>query len=85
MIEISRGATLLVHLFDTHSSPYSGSVNITIIPSNNKTDVLYFESAPRRISYPLFYQYPDTYTVQIIAKNEVSMMNKSISIEVVCK
>ena len=33
----------------------------------------------------MLYQHTDTYTVQVIAKNEVSTINKSVDIEVVCK
>lgn len=85
VIEVNREAKLFVHLFDTDNSVYSGTVNITFTSSDDKTDVSYFESAPHRIPYHLLYQYANTYTVQIIAMNEVSVMNKSISIEVVCK
>jgi len=85
VIEINQEAMLLIHLFDTHNSSYSGSFNITIISSSNKTKVLYYESAPHRISYPLRYQYTDNYTVQVIAENEVSKMNKNVSFKVVCK
>ena len=84
MVEVNRQATLTLHLFDTHDSLYSGSVNITIA-SNNKMDTLYFESAPQKVLYHLLYQYVDTYKIQVTASNEVSSMNKIIFIKVVCK
>ena len=85
VIEINKEAMLFVHLYDTHNSTYSESLNITFTLSINKSDVSNFESAPHRISHTMLYQHTDTYTVQVIAKNEVSMINKSVRIEVVCK
>ena len=85
VIEVNKEAMLFVHLYDTHNSTYSGSLNITFTLSINKSDVSNFESAPHRISHTMLYQHADTYTVQVIAKNEVSMINKSVHIEVVCK
>lgn len=85
VIEINREAMLFVHLFDTNNSLYTSSANITLISSENETDVSYFESAPRKILYHLLYQYAGNYTIEVIVKNEVSMMNKSVTIEVVCK
>ena len=85
VIEINKEAMLFVHLYDTHNSTYSGSLNITFRLSNDKSDVSYFESAPQRIFHHLLYQYPGAYTVQVIATNEVSMKNKSVSVDVVCK
>ena len=63
----------------------SESVNITLTSSKDKPDVKYYERAPHRILYHLVYQYADTYTMQVIAMNEVSVMNTSVSVEVVCK
>ena len=85
VIEVNREAMLFVHLSDTNKAVYSGSLNITFALSNNNSDVSYFESAPHKISHHLLYQYAGTYTVQVIAENEVSILNKSISVEVVCK
>ena len=85
VIEINKEAILFIHLYDIHNYTYSGSLNITFTLSNNRSDVSYFESTPHRISHRLLYQYPGSYTVQVIATNEVSMINKSVSVEVVCK
>ena len=85
VIEINREAKLSVRLFDTDGSTYSESVNITLTSSKNKTDVKYYERAPHGIPYHLVYPYADTYTVQVIAMNEVSVMDTSVSVEVVCK
>lgn len=84
MVEINREETLSLHLLDTHNSVYSGSVNITIV-SYDKTDMLYFKNIPQEVSYNLFYQYFDTYQVQITASNEVSAVTKNISMKAVCK
>ena len=85
VIEVNREAMLYVHLFDTNNITYSESINITFITSKNNTDVSYYERAIRKTPYRLLYKYPDSYTVQVMAMNEVSMMNKSVSVEVVCK
>ena len=85
VIEINKEAMLFVHLYDTHNSTYSGSLNVTFTLSNDKSDVSYFGRTPHRISHRLLYQYPGTYTVQVIAINEVSMMSETVSVEVVCK
>lgn len=85
VIEVNRETMLYVYLYDTNNSTYSESVNITFTTSKNNTDVSYYERAIRKIPYRLLYKYPDSYTVQIMAMNEVSMMNKNVSVEVVCK
>ena len=84
MVEVNREVPLTLHLFNTDDSLYSGSVSITIV-SNNRTDRLYFESFPLKVLYHLFYQYVDTYEVQVTASNEVSSMNSVTYIEAVCK
>ena len=85
MIEINKEAMLSVRLYDTHQLTYSESINITFVSSKNKTDVSYYERAIRNIPYRLLYKYPDSCTVQVIATNEVSMVNKNVSFKVVCK
>ena len=84
MVEINREVPLTLHLFDVDDFLYSGSISITIV-SNNRTGSLYFESAPLKVLYHLFYQYVDTYKIQVTVSNEVSSMNRITYIEVVCK
>ena len=84
VVEVNRQVVLTLHLFDTDDFLYSGSANITTI-SNNRTDKLYFENTPQKVLHHLFYQYTDTYKIQVTASNEVSSVNKVTYVEVVCK
>ena len=84
VVEVNREVPLTLHVFDTDDSLYSGSVSITVV-SNNRTGSLNFESTPQKVLYHLFYQYVDTYKIQVNVSNGVSSMNKITYVEVVCK
>ena len=71
VVEAGREATLSIHLYNTDSILYNESVTLTIT-SIGEPKVMYFNSAPNKISSYLLFGIVDQYIVHIVADNEVS-------------
>ena len=84
VVEAGREATLVIHLYNTDNNLYTGSVNLTIT-SNGESNMMYFDSAPQKISTHLLYDIVDQYPVHIVADNKVSKATQDIIITVVSK
>ena len=85
IVETGRETTLSIHLDDTENKTYTESVTLTITSSGEPTKVMYFDSAPQKISATFVFDIVDNHTVLIVADNKVSQMSKNVTVNVICK
>jgi len=85
VVEAGREATLSIHLYNTDSILYNESVTLTITSSGEPTKVMYFDSAPQKISATFVFDTVDHHAVHIVADNKVSQMSKNVTVNVICK
>jgi len=83
--ETGKETALSIHLNDTNNKTYTESVTLTITSRGEPTKVMYFDSAPQKISATFVFDIIDHHTVLIVADNKVSQMTKNVTVNVVCK